>query len=219
MTLLSADLGEGGEHDDELLSLIDSANVCCGVHAGSAALTISTAAKCRELGVEVVAHPGYDDRRNLGRVELGLDPDAIERLVTFQVAALCTVVRIYFVKPHGALYHRCQEDPDAAAALVRAASRFSAGVVGQPGFGIVETARRAGVPYRREAFADRAYEADGQLKARSEPGAVLAPGPSAEQAARLLETGGADTICIHSDSPGAVAVARAVRRRMSTLAT
>jgi UPF0271 protein len=219
VTLLSADVGEGGEHDDELLSLIDSANVCCGVHAGSAALTIETATKCQELGVEVVAHPGYDDRRNVGRIEVGLDVDAIERLVAFQVAALCTVVRVYFVKPHGALYHRCQEDPDAAAALLRAASRFSAGVVGQPGFGIVETARRGGIPYRREAFADRAYEADGKLKSRSEPDAVLAPGAAAEQAARFLEAGGADTICIHSDSPGAVAVARAVRQRMSTLAT
>ena len=214
MILLSADIGEGSDHDEELLQLIDSANVCCGVHAGSATLAISTAQRCEELGVEVVAHPGYDDRENFGRLELGLGADEIERLVAFQVAALSTVVRVFFEKPHGALYHRCQTDSAATAALVRVVQRFQAGVVGQPGTAVIDSARAAGVPFRREAFADRAYASDGTLLPRSKRGALLDATSAAGQAARLINEGGYETICVHSDSPGAVSVARAVRSRI-----
>ena len=103
---INSDLGEGAGADDAILPSIDSASVACGVHAGSASTAIATALRCVELGVEVGAHPGYDDRPNFGRIETGLAPDAIEALVAFQVSGLAAVVPIAFVKPHGALYRR-----------------------------------------------------------------------------------------------------------------
>jgi len=118
---LNSDLGEGAGADEEILACVDSASVGCGVHAGSASITIATAMRCRALGVEVGAHPGYEDRPNFGRVEVPMSPDDIEALVAFQVGGLAAVVPITFVKPHGALYRRCQLDPAAAEAVARVA--------------------------------------------------------------------------------------------------
>jgi len=208
---LNADLGEGAGADDAILPQIDSANVGCGVHAGSASITISTALKCRKLGIEIGAHPGYDDRAGFGREERGLSPDEIEALVTFQVAALASVVPIAYVKPHGALYHRSQNDPAAADAVARVAKAHSVGLVGQPGLELLAAARRAGVPAYREGFADRLLLPDGSLAPRTQPGAVLDAAAAAMQAVRLARSGRYDTICIHGDSPGAAEVAAAVR--------
>ncbi|HEY3194858.1 MAG TPA: LamB/YcsF family protein, partial [Candidatus Dormibacteraeota bacterium] len=88
---LNADLGEGAGSDEEILPHVDSANVACGVHAGSVTVAIATARRCRELGVEIGAHPGYDDRAGFGRSEVGLTPQEIEALVAFQVAGLAAV--------------------------------------------------------------------------------------------------------------------------------
>src|SRR5207248_9670130 len=118
---LNADIGEGAGEDEAILACVDSANVACGVHAGSPSLTIATARRCRELGLEVGAHPGYDDRGGFGRIERSLSADEIEALIAFQVAALAAVTPIAYIKAHGALYHRCQSDPAAADALVRVA--------------------------------------------------------------------------------------------------
>jgi UPF0271 protein len=208
---LNADLGEGAGADDAILPQIDSANVGCGVHAGSASITISTALKCRKLGIEIGAHPGYDDRAGFGREERGLSPDEIEALVTFQVAALASVVPIAYVKPHGALYHRCQNDPAAADAVARVAKAHGVGLVGQPALELLAAARRAGVPAYREGFADRLLLPDGSLAPRTRPGAVLHAAAAAAQAVRLARSGQYDTICIHGDSEGAAAVAAAVR--------
>ena len=118
---LNADLGEGGSADEAILGLVDSANVACGAHAGSISIAIATALRCRQLGVEVGAHPGYDDHERFGRVETALSAAEIEALVAYQVAGLAAVVPIAYVKAHGALYHRCQRDPAAADALARVA--------------------------------------------------------------------------------------------------
>jgi UPF0271 protein len=208
---VNADLGEGAGADGAILPHIDSASVACGVHAGSASTAIATALRCVELGIEVGAHPGYDDRASFGRAELGLSADQIEALVAFQVAGLAAVVPIAYVKPHGALYHRCQHDPAAAEALARVAKAHAVGLMGQPGFELLAAARRAGVPAYREGFADRLLLDDGSLAPRSQAGAVLDPPAAAAQAVRLAGSGEFDTICIHGDSPGAPAVAAAVR--------
>jgi len=208
---LNSDLAEGAGHDEEILASIDSANVCCGVHAGSISETIRIARRCAALGVELGAHPGYDDRANYGRVETRIGLDDYEALVSAQVAALAAVAPIAYIKAHGALYHRAQGDPDAAAALARIAARHGVGLVGQPGFGILAAAANAGVPGYREGYADRAYLADGSLKPRSQPGAVLSPAEAVEQAIRLARSGDFDTICLHGDSPGSETVAEAVR--------
>jgi UPF0271 protein len=208
---LNADLGEGAGADDAILPHIDSASVACGVHAGSASITIATALRCHKLGVEIGAHPGYDDRARFGREELGLSPDDIEALVTFQVAALAAVVPIAYVKAHGALYHRCQHDAAAADAVARVAKAHGVGLVGQPALELLAAARRAGVPAYREGFADRLLLPDGSLAPRSQPGAVLDAATAAAQAVRLARSGEYDTICIHGDSDGAAATAAAVR--------
>lgn len=209
---LNSDLGEGAGADETILALVDSANVACGVHAGSASITIATAWRCRALGVEVGAHPGYDDRAGFGRVERALSPDEIEALVGFQVAGLAAVVPIAYVKPHGALYHRCQGDPAAADAVARVAKAHRAGLLGQPGFEILAAAIRAGIPAYREAFADRLLLPDGSLAPRTHLGALLDPVTAAKQAVRLGQSGQYDSVCIHGDSKNAAAVAARVRQ-------
>jgi UPF0271 protein len=208
---LNSDLAEGAGHDEEILANIDSANVSCGVHAGSLCETIRVCRRCAELGVEIGAHPGYDDRKNYGRVETGIGLADYEALVAAQVAAIASVGPIAYVKAHGALYHRAQADPEAAAALARVAARHGVGLVGQPGFGILAAAARAGLPGYREGFADRAYLPDGRLRPRGEPGAVLEPDEAVMQAIRLARSGDFDTLCVHGDSPGSERVAAAVR--------
>ena len=211
---LNADLGEGFGADEAILGLVDSANVACGAHAGSMSITIATAWRCRQLGVEVGAHPGYDDRARFGRVERALSPAEIEALVAYQVAGLAAVVPIAYVKPHGALYHRCQRDPDAADALARVAKTQGVGVLGQPGFEILAAAGRAGIPAYREGYADRLVMPDGTLAPRSEPGAVLNAVAAAKQAVRLAQSGRYDTICIHGDTKSAARVASNVRQAL-----
>jgi 5-oxoprolinase (ATP-hydrolysing) subunit A len=211
---LNADLGEGASEDEAILAHVDSASVGCGVHAGSASITIATVRRCRALGVEVGAHPGYDDRSNFGRVEVPISVDEIEALVSFQVGALAALGPIAYVKPHGALYRRCQHDQAAADALARVAKQYRFGLIGQPGFEIIAAAQRAGIPGYREGFADRRMLADGTLAPRHEPGAVLEPEHAVVQAVQMAKSGHYDTICIHGDSPGAGRVAAAVRRAL-----
>jgi UPF0271 protein len=211
---INADIGEGAGEDEAVLGCVDSANIACGVHSGSASISIATAWRCRALGVEVGAHPGYDDRAGFGRVERSLGADEIEALIAFQVAGLAAVAPIAYVKPHGALYHRCQRDAAAAAALARVAKRHGVGVVGQPDFEIVAAAQRAGIPAYREAFADRLMLPDGSLAPRSQAGAVLNPSIAAQQAVSLARSGRYDTICVHGDTPGAGQVAAAVRQAL-----
>jgi UPF0271 protein len=208
---LNADLGEGAGAEDAILPQIDSANIACGVYAGTASITIATALRCHQLGIEVGAHPGYDDREGFGRRERDISADDIEALVTFQVAALAAIVPVVYVKPHGALYHRCQLDPAAADAVARVAKAHGVGLVGQPALELLAAARRANIPAYREGFADRRLLPDGSLAPRTQPGAVLDPETAAAQAVRLARSGEYDTICMHGDSDGAAAVAAAVR--------
>ena len=211
---VNSDLGESAGHDQEILPFIDSANVCCGVHAGSVSETIGTARRCGELGVQVGAHPSFDDREDYGRREIDLPPDELEALVRFQVAALAAVAPVAYVKAHGGLYHYCQARPEAAERLARVAAEFGIGLMGQPGYAILEACRKLGIPGYREAFADRAYLPDGRLAPRSQPGSVLEPDRAAEQALRLIRSGEYDTICVHGDSPGAPATVRRIREAL-----
>ena len=211
---VNADIGEGAGEDEAILACVDSANIACGVHAGSASITIATAWRCRTLGVQVGAHPGYDDRSGFGRIERSMSASEIEALVAFQVAGLAAVIPIAYVKAHGALYHRCQRDPDVADALARVAKSHGVGVMGQPGFEIVAAAERAGIPGYREGFADRLMLPDGSLAPRSQAGAVLDPNLAAQQALSLARSGGYDTICVHGDTRGAGQVAAAVRKAL-----
>lgn len=211
---LNSDLGEGSAAEETILKLVDSANVACGAHAGSMSMSIATAWRCREIGVEIGAHPGYEDRAEFGRVERQLSPKAIEALVAFQVAGLAAVAPIAYLKPHGALYHRCQRDPDAADAVARVAARHGVGLMCQPGFAMVPAAERAGIPVYREGFADRLLLPDGSLAPRTRTDAMLPPHEAARQAVALARSGNIDSICVHGDTHNAAEVATAVRQAL-----
>ena len=208
---LNADLGEGSGADEAILACVDSANIACGAHAGSMSISIATAWRCRELGVEVGAHPGFEDRAGFGRVDAGLSAREIEALVSFQVAGLAAVAPIAYVKPHGALYHRCQRDRAVADVLARIAATHGVGVMCQPGFELAFAAERVGIPVYREGFADRTLMPDGSLAPRGQAGALLSPQAATAQALALAGSGRYDTICIHGDTPAASAVAASVR--------
>ena len=211
---VNADLGEGAGADEAILGFVDSANVACGAHAGSISIAIATALRCRQLGVEVGAHPGYDDPARFGRVETALSAAEIEALVAYQVAGLAAVVPIAYVKPHGALYHRCQHDPAAADAVARVAKAHGVGLLGQPDFEILAAAVRAGIPAYREGYADRLMMPDGSLAPRTHPGALLDPASAVKQAVRLAQSGRFDTICVHGDTKSAAETAAAVRQAL-----
>jgi UPF0271 protein len=211
---LNADIGEGALEDEAVLACIDSANIGCGAHAGSPTISIATALRCRALGIQAGAHPGYDDRAGFGRVERSMSTSEIEALIAFQVAGLAAVTPIAYIKPHGALYHRCQRDADVADALARVAKKHGIGLMGQPEFEIVAAAKRAGVPAYREGFADRLMLPDGSLAPRTQAGALLDPATAARQAVSLARSGRFDTICVHGDTKGAGQVAAAVREAL-----
>ena len=229
---VNADAGEGCE-EPELFRWISSANVACGGHAGDRATMRATLALARACGVTVGAHPGYEDRERFGRVETGLPPAALAALVERQLGALAAEaagagVALAHVKPHGALYHRLAADAAAARAVAATVAAFDAGlaVVAPPGSALLAAAHGAGLRPLAEGFVDRGYRADGGLVARGEPGALLGAAAAAEQALALaarrpvaaaegarLELA-VGTLCLHSDSPGAPATARAVRRAL-----
>jgi UPF0271 protein len=229
----NADVGEGMA-DQELLPFLTSANVACGLHAGNASTMDETVALALAHGVAIGAHPGYADRENFGRVMIEMPAGDVERLVLYQLGALDAFVRVRgavltHVKPHGALYHAAGEYPDVARAIAEAVRRYRSALilVGKSGSMLIEAGRDAGLSVAREAFADRRYQADGNLVPRGRPGAVLTnPQEAAEQAVLIGRDGvvraedgsavtvQADTICIHGDTEGAPAIARLIRERL-----
>ena len=227
---LNADVGELPEGDAELIPLVTSVNVAAGFHAGDAATIERTCALAARGGSAIGAHPGYPDREGFGRRPMAMSAADIESMVLYQVAAVAAFARdagadLRHVKAHGALYNLAAVDGAVADAVARAVRRYSAGLilVGLAGSALIASGRDAGLAVAEEAFADRAYEADGSLRSRALPGAVLdAPEAAAAQAldivyGRLTAYDGsplairADTLCVHGDLPGAAARAAAVR--------
>ncbi len=221
---LNCDVGEGegglgGGQDAALIPLVSAVNVACGAHAGDVATMTRTIALASAVGAAVGAHPSYPDRDSFGRRHLDLAPDALEASLVAQIEALAAVaaaaaVPLRHVKVHGALYNEAARDAALAEIVVRAVARVSREllVVGPPGSSLLEVAQAAGMRAMAEGFADRAYEPDGSLRSRSLPGAVHTdPMVAARQAVELAATGRFATLCIHGDTPGAPAVAAAVR--------
>ena len=217
---LNADLGESAERwasgeDLALLKLVTSANVCCGAYAGDDELIAATCAACVEHDVAIGAQVGYPDREGFGRVPMEMSPDVLRDEVAGQIGHLADLAKpadgqVTYVKPHGALYNTIVSDDSQAAGVVEAVRNAGLPLVGLPGAASLRLARAAGVPVVREGFADRGYTDEGTLIPRSKPGALLSdPREAALQAVRLLHDG-VDSICVHSDSPGALDIARAV---------
>jgi UPF0271 protein len=234
---LNADVGEATEPDAVevergLLSLVTSAHVACGGHAGNEDTMTATVGAALDRGVRVGAHPSYPDIEGFGRRPMDIDRDQLRRALSEQLRALAGVcakagTEIASVKPHGALYGEVAKGGAiylVLRAVMAAECPRDTTLVLPSGCPAMAAALRDGVPAIEEGFCDRAYRSDGGLVGRSEPGAVLGdPEEAAGQALSLARgaicasdgtilTLWVDTLCIHGDSPGAVAIATAVRR-------
>lgn len=220
---LNCDMGEREDIDEaRLLKLVSSANVSCGVHAGTPELLERTLRLAKQHGVACGAHPSYPDRANFGRLSMALSGEEIERTVAGQVTDLAAQaaslgIELTHVKPHGALYNDAARDRAVAEAVARGVARWSrqAVLVGLAGKPVLDVWRGMGFRVAAEAFADRAYEPDGSLRPRNQAGAIIEdPMLAAEQALKLVLDGGVQTLCIHGDTPGAEEILAAVRRRL-----
>ncbi|SDW83222.1 LamB/YcsF family protein [Paracoccus sanguinis] len=237
---LNSDLGESfgpwamGD-DPAMLDIVTSANVAAGGHASDPETMFRTLGLAAARGVVVGAHPGYPDREGFGRRVIPMPPAEIGRMVAAQVGALSALAQmagtaVRYVKPHGALGNLAAADAEVARAIAAAVGALAPrlALLAISGTALEHAARAAGVEVFSEIFADRAYLADGQLVPRSRPGAVLHdPDAIADRLVRFLENrempvldGGtvrldAHSICVHGDTPGAVAIARAVRDRLT----
>jgi len=233
---LNCDLGESfGAYtlgnDATLMPLITSANIACGFHAGDPQVMARTVRLAVQHGVAIGAHPGFADLVGFGRRALDATPDEIENDVLYQIGALAAFARaegvsLAHVKPHGALYNLAATRPPIANAIARAVARFDSTLilVGQPNSALERAAREYRLRFAREGFADRAYNRDGTLRSRREPGALIDdPQRAAEQALQMVRAQTVttpegetiampvDTLCVHGDSPHAVEILRAVR--------
>ena len=220
---LNIDAGETDDEPPALYALAHAVSIACGGHAGDAASMERVLRACAASGTRAGAHPSFVDREGFGRRVQAVEPDALARIVASQCAALARIaarlgVTVGHVKPHGALYHVANADLSRASAVVsgaREALGDAVVVLGPPGGALCEASARAGLAFAREGFADRATREDGSLVPRGEPGAILVdPREVAARAGALARSGAFDTLCVHGDSPGAVALARAVRSEL-----
>lgn len=216
MVDLNADLGEEVTDDAALLAVVTSANVACGYHAGTAATMRAVCAEAVARGVSIGAQVSYDDRPNFGRVARDVPQDVLREQVADQVGRLADIAaaeggHVRYLKPHGALYHRVHEDGEQAEGVLRGSGELP--VLGLPGSLLLDLARDAGRDAWHEGFPDRGYDAEGRLLPRDRPGALVHGADEvAANAVRLA--GRVDSVCVHGDSPGAVAAATAVRRAL-----
>lgn len=228
---LNADVGEGCNSDAELLTLVSSANIACGFHAGDALMMLACVRESIKNGVAVGAHPSFPDRDNFGRTAMQLPPETIYAQTLYQVGALAAIVQaegglLRHVKPHGMLYNQAATDSVLADAIARAVLAVNPALilVGLAGSELIRAGERLGLPTRQEVFADRGYQASGQLVPRSQPGALIANEEQAlAQTLEMIQRGrvrsiegqwtsvNAQTVCLHGDGEHALAFARRLR--------
>lgn len=231
---LNADLGEGCDTDEELLTLVSSANIACGWHAGDAATMRRCVRWAIQNHVAIGAHPSFLDRENFGRSTMHLPPEEIFSGMLYQLGALDAIVRaeggrMTHVKPHGALYNQAAKDAVLANAICNAIRTFNPelSLYGLAGSELISAARNAGLDAIEEVFADRAYEADGSLVARSKPGAMIENDADAiaqtlslvkDKQVKAIDGSivhvNAQTVCLHGDGPHALDFARQIRSRL-----
>ncbi|WP_152207840.1 5-oxoprolinase subunit PxpA [Marinobacter changyiensis] len=242
---LNADMGESFGPwvmglDHEVMPFVDLANIACGFHASDPDVMRRTVQMAKQHSVSIGAHPAYPDLVGFGRRSMACSPGEIETLVLYQLGALAGICRaegieVCYVKPHGALYNDMAKNPEIFNAVARAVLAFD------PALPLMTLATRDTTPIRQladeqgialwfEAFADRAYDAEGHLVSRSKAGAVHhAPETILEQAKRIA-TGqpltasdgsdlvlDADTLCVHGDNEESIAAVRAIREMLNAL--
>ncbi|MEU4170496.1 5-oxoprolinase subunit PxpA [Streptomyces sp. NPDC026665] len=238
---LNADLGEGFGRwrltdDEQLLSVVTSANVACGFHAGDAATMRRVCELAAQRGVRIGAQVSYRDLAGFGRRAMDVPSDELAAEVAYQIGALEVFARaagsrVAYVKPHGALYNRVVHDEEQAAAVVDGVRLAGAGlpVLGLPSSRFLKIAEGAGLPVVPEAFADRAYTEEGTLVPRTQEGAVITEAEAVVERSLGLARSGtvtsrsgervavrARSLCLHGDTPGAVDLARRVRARLES---
>lgn len=234
---LNADLGElpgaaGRASDLAILHHVTSCAIACGAHAGDEDIMEATLKAAAIHGVAAGAHPSYPDRENFGRLSMQISQAELAKTLTTQlrvIAAIADRVRtpLTHVKPHGALYNDAAKSAPIAATIaeaVKSCFHTQLALVGPPGSETEKAAKAADLPFHGEGFMDRTYLANGALMPRSEPGAVLTDTPARLAQARSIVLSkqvthsgggtlklGAQTLCLHGDSPGAADTARSVR--------
>ncbi|MBB3770238.1 UPF0271 protein [Angulomicrobium tetraedrale] len=233
---INADMGEGYGHyrignDDEILTLVQSVNVACGLHGGDATVMREVCLKAKENGVSIGAHPGFNDVWGFGRRQIRMSPADLEYLVAYQLGALAGMAayagtKVTHVKPHGALNNMAAIDKSYALAIGRAIRTVDSSLyyLALSGSAMETAALELDLPLAREAFIDRLYDDEGNLLTRTDPRAVIKdPVIAAERTVRMVLDGEIisvdgkplptrfDSLCVHGDEPTAIAVARAVR--------
>jgi UPF0271 protein len=221
--------------DEQVMPNITSANIACGAHAGDPSVMRRTVRLARAAGVAIGAHPGFADLQGFGRREMQLSPAEVEDSMLAQIGALAAIARsegmaLQHVKAHGALYNMAARRRPLADAIARAIKAFDPSLVmfGLPNSPMIDAAREAGLRVAAEGFADRAYQLDGSLTPRTQPGAVIHdPSLVVERAQRMVRDGivqtadgqevalRIDTICVHGDTPGAADLTRRLRAALA----
>ena len=233
---LNSDLGESfGAYkigsDTNVIPLISSANVACGFHAGDPTVMAKTVELCKNSGCAIGAHPGYPDLVGFGRRNMAVSPEDVKAMVTYQIGALdafCKAagIRLQHVKPHGAMYNMAAKDPALAKAICKAIYEYDKDLIlmGLANSEMITQAKALGLKAAAEVFADRAYEEDGTLVARSKPGSMITDEDEAvARVIRMIQEGKvtaitgkdisitADSVCVHGDGPKALAFVEKLR--------
>lgn len=244
---LNADMGESFGPwvmglDHEVMPHVDLANIACGFHASDPDVMRKTVRLARAHGVGIGAHPAYPDLVGFGRRSMACAPDEIENLVLYQLGALAGICRaegtqLRYVKPHGALYNDMARDPERFAAVARAVKAFDPELplmtlALRDTTKLRELAEQQGITLWFEAFADRAYDNEGRLVPRAQPGAVHHDPETIIEQARRIATGQpltasdgsqlilqADTLCVHGDNEESIAAVRRIREMLNALVT
>lgn len=224
---LNSDVGEGFGHwpggpDEELMPLLTSVNVACGFHAGDPSIMRRTCELAAQHDCAIGAQVSYPDLAGFGRRFIDMKPSELTDAVVYQLGALDAFARVMgtrvrYVKPHGALYNAIAEHEGQAAAVVAAVRECDASLpmLGLPNSAVRRACDAAGVRFVAEGFADRAYTADGRLVPRTQAGALITDPLAAATHALALAKSGVESICVHSDTPGAVAIVAAVAQALT----
>lgn len=236
---LNSDLGESfGAYkiglDEEVLKYVSSANIACGWHAGDPIVMRKTVEAAYKNGVGIGAHPGFPDIMGFGRRNMAVSPEEAKQYTIYQLGALCGFAKavgakIQHVKPHGAMYNMAAKDSKLAMAIIEGIWEVDRDliVLGLAGSEMINAAKERGLKVANEVFADRAYNSDGTLVARSLPGSMIHDKKIAISRVIRMVTEGkvtaingedidikADSICVHGDNPEAIEFVRLIKEEL-----
>jgi len=236
---LNSDLGESyGAYkigrDEDIIPLVSSANVACGFHAGDPDVMAKTVAACKKSGISIGAHPGFADLAGFGRRNMNVSPSELKNMIIYQIGALDAFcksagIKLRHVKPHGAMYNMAAKDEKLARAICEGIYEYNGSLVllGLANSEMLKQAKLIGLPCASEVFADRAYEDDGTLVARSKPGAMIEDEDKAvERVIGMIKNHTVesvsgktieiipDSVCVHGDSEKALLFVKKIREAL-----